>query len=168
MRDSHRTLIEQIEEGFEFADECARWKSTADEVVNLRAEIARLREAWQREHDAAIRAEERAKLAEQNAANMKALYMDSGDSDVEQLRAENARLREAARWIPCSEQSMPLDTDIWVIVRDNATEKQYMLPSSVYICEGALYYASDDLLVSDELCPTHWRALPEGPEVETK
>ena len=71
------------------------------------------------------------------------------------LEEENARLREAARWIPVEER-LPENNNA-VLVTDGGhsiVEGSYVLGRWVAFSEGRYIH------------PTHWRPLPEPPEVK--
>ena len=74
---------------------------------------------------------------------------------LEEAEAENARLREAARWIPVEER-LPENNNA-VLVTDGGhsiVEGSYVLGRWVAFSEGRYIH------------PTHWRPRPEPPEVE--
>ena len=71
------------------------------------------------------------------------------------LEEENARLRDAARWIPV-EVRLPENNNA-VLVTDgghSVVEGSYVLGRWVAFSEGRYIH------------PTHWRPLPEPPEAE--
>lgn len=71
--------------------------------------------------------------------------------------AEIARLREEARFIPCSERLPDVGDDVLVHNRNGDIDK-------AYLDRARRYFWADN---SERAIPvahvTHWRALPEGP-----
>ena len=109
-------------------------------VTGLEEEVERLRE----EIDAI------GKARHKDVVTLGGLYLEN-----KSLKAENARLREAARWIPVEER-LPENNNA-VLVTDGGhsiVEGSYVLGRWVAFSEGRYIH------------PTHWRALPEPPEVE--
>ena len=109
-------------------------------VTGLEAEVERLRE----EIDAI------GKARHKDIVTLGGLYLEN-----KSLKAENARLREAARWIPVEER-LPENNNA-VLVTDGGhsiVEGSYVLGRWVAFSEGRYIH------------PTHWRPRPEPPEVE--
>ena len=73
------------------------------------------------------------------------------------LEEENARLREAARWIPVSER-LPESPDYCLVIYDN---RDYNRAIAFY--KNGDWYKYSDWMISNV---THWMLLPKPPEVE--
>ena len=73
---------------------------------------------------------------------------------VVELLDEIERLQEEARWIPVSER-LP-EASEWVLVSGNGLV-------SVGYFDSVMWWSADDLRFPFE--PTHWRPLPQPPEV---
>ena len=109
-------------------------------VTGLEEEVERLRE----EIDAIGKAHHK------DIVILGGLYLEN-----KSLKAELARLREAARWIPVEERLPENNNAVLVIDGGHSiVEGSYVLGRWVAFSEGRYIH------------PTHWRALPEPPEVE--
>lgn len=78
------------------------------------------------------------------------------ECDTDALKAENARLRAAARWIPVGER-LP-DDNLSVLIY---IEEDNAILEAVY-AHGIFWETSDFGLEG----VTHWRPLPDPPEVQ--
>lgn len=86
---------------------------------------------------------------------------DVAEAEVTRLRAENAALREANRWIPCSER-MPKDYRlVLVAVRDADGFYVSMADHEPSCRQGCAFWRSR--ISGMAIAVTHWRALPEPP-----
>ena len=106
-------------------------------VTGLEEEVERLRE----EIDAI------GKACHKDMVILGRLYLE-----VKELKAENARLREAARWIPVEERLPEKGDVVLAVSRIGKVEIRH-----------TDYYTDINTLA---LYNSHWRALPEPPEVE--
>ena len=123
------------------ADEVQRRLEEAEaENARLRKEVERLRE----EIDAI------GKARHKDIVTLGGLYLEN-----KSLKAELARLREAARWIPVEERLPENNNAVLVIDGGHSiVEGSYVLGRWVAFSEGRYIH------------PTHWRPRPEPPEVE--
>ena len=109
-------------------------------VARLEEEVERLRE----EIDAI------GKARHKDIVTLGGLYLEN-----KSLKAELARLREAARWIPVEERLPENNNAVLVIDGGHSiVEGSYVLGRWVAFSEGRYIH------------PTHWRPRPEPPEVE--
>ena len=109
-------------------------------VTGLEAEVERLRE----EIDAI------GKARHKDIVTLGGLYLEN-----KSLKAELARLREAARWIPVEERLPENNNAVLVIDGGHSiVEGSYVLGRWVAFSEGRYIH------------PTHWRPRPEPPEVK--
>jgi len=86
---------------------------------------------------------------------------DALDDEIDKLEAENARLKDAQRWIPVSER-MPDDWES-VLTIDISKSTQDVV-SAFYNPETSLWSTP----FSSDLWVTHWMPLPEPPIVYGK
>lgn len=112
-----------------------------DRIAELEAEVLRL-------HDIERRAIEQ---SEDVQTNWLSPYEAAG------LKAENARLKEANRWIPISE-SLP-DHNDYVLVLKLYEPKNKLYVSTDWYAGGVWQGSFEDKVIA-------WRPMPEPPEVE--
>ena len=109
-------------------------------ATGLEEEVERLRE----EIDAI------GKARHKDTVTLGGLYLEN-----KSLKAELARLREAARWIPVEERLPENNNAVLVIDGGHSiVEGSYVLGRWVAFSEGRYIH------------PTHWRPRPEPPEVK--
>jgi hypothetical protein len=81
---------------------------------------------------------------------------DALEAEQDDLRAEIARLREAARWIPCSERVPDVWDEVLALTAAGRVHGGYRSYDGRW-CLNHIDIPGDEV--------THWRPLPEPPEV---
>jgi len=85
------------------------------------------------------------------------------EHELDELRSEVKRLREARRWVPVSEALPPTDTDVLVFPADK--EAGILI---AYVKTGTDYFVGLDGWHYGFDAATHWMPLPAPPNTEEK